>query len=155
MLAVHYICKDLGLDYVLMAIGTVGAIVHGSSLPLFLRFFADLVNSFGSNANNIDKMTHEVIKYAFYFLVVGAAIWASSWAEISCWMWTGERQSTKMRIKYLEAALNQDIPFFDIEVRTFDVVFAINTDAVMVQDTISEMLGNFLHYMATFMSGFC
>ena len=59
-------------------------------------------------------------------------------AEISCWMWTGERQSTKMRIKYLEAALNQDIPFFDTEVRTSDVVFAINTDAVMVQDAISE-----------------
>ncbi|THG15839.1 hypothetical protein TEA_023862 [Camellia sinensis var. sinensis] len=154
MLSVHYIHKDLGLDYVLMAIGTVGAIVHGSSLPLFLRFFADLVNSFGSNANNIDKMTHEVIKYAFYFLVVGAAIWASSWAEISCWMWIGERQSTKMRIKYLEAALNQDIPFFNTEVRTFDVIFAINTDAVIVQDAISEKLGNFLHYMATFVSGF-
>ncbi|KAK4432470.1 ABC transporter B family member 1 [Sesamum alatum] len=133
---------------------SVGAVVHGSSLPLFLRFFADLVNSFGSNANNVDKMTQEVLKYAFYFLIVGAAIWASSWAEISCWMWTGERQSTKMRIKYLEAALNQDIEFFDTEVRTSDVVFAINTEAVMVQDAISEKLGNFLHYMATFVSGF-
>ncbi|KAL8247450.1 hypothetical protein R6Q59_008666 [Mikania micrantha] len=143
-----------GLDYVLMGIGTVGAFVHGCSLPIFLRFFADLVNSFGSNANNIDKMTQEVLKYAFYFLVVGAAIWASSWAEISCWMYTGERQSTKMRIKYLEAALSQDIQFFDTEVRTSDVVFAINTDAVMVQDAISEKLGNFIHYMATFVSGF-
>ncbi|XP_028797917.1 ABC transporter B family member 1-like [Neltuma alba] len=84
-----------GLDYILMGIGTVGAIVHGCSLPLFLRFFADLVNSFGSNANDVDKMTREVVKYAFYFLVVGAAIWASSWAEISCWMWTGERQRRK------------------------------------------------------------
>ncbi|XP_021892726.1 ABC transporter B family member 1-like [Carica papaya] len=143
-----------GLDYVLMGIGSVGAFVHGCSLPLFLRFFADLVNSFGSNANNIDKMMQEVLKYALYFLVVGAAIWASSWAEISCWMWTGERQSTKMRIKYLEAALNQDIQYFDTEVRTSDVVFAINTDAVMVQDAISEKLGNFIHYMATFVSGF-
>ncbi|XP_058738112.1 ABC transporter B family member 1 [Vicia villosa] len=143
-----------GLDYVLMTIGTFGAIVHGCSLPIFLRFFADLVNSFGSNANNLDKMTQEVMKYALYFLVVGAAIWASSWAEISCWMWTGERQSTKMRIKYLEAALKQDIEFFDTEVRTSDVVSAINTDAVMVQDAISEKLGNFIHYMATFVSGF-
>ncbi|OVA06958.1 ABC transporter [Macleaya cordata] len=142
------------LDYVLMAIGTLGAIVHGCSLPLFLRFFADLVNSFGSNTNNIDKMMDEVLKYAFYFLVVGAAIWASSWAEISCWMWTGERQSAKMRIKYLEAALNQDVQYFDTEVRTSDVVFAINTDAVIVQDAISEKLGNFIHYMATFVTGF-
>lgn len=143
-----------GLDYVLMAIGSVGAIVHGCSLPIFLRFFADLVNSFGANANNMDKMMQEVLKFAFYFLVVGAAIWASSWAEISCWMWTGERQSTKMRIKYLESALNQDIQYFDTEVRTSDVVFAINSDTVMVQDAISEKLGNFLHYMATFVSGF-
>jgi ATP-binding cassette subfamily B (MDR/TAP) protein 1 len=98
-----------------------------------------------------------------------------------------------MRIKYLEAALNQDIQYFDTEVRTSDVVFAINTDAVMVQDAISEkvkteqeqlcfmissflitpspplclklsyvvffflvfvQLGNFIHYMATFVSGF-
>lgn len=43
-----------------------------------------------------------------------------------------------MRIKYLEAALNQDIQYFDTEVRTSDVVFAVNTDAVMVQDAISE-----------------
>ncbi|KAK4343049.1 hypothetical protein RND71_038865 [Anisodus tanguticus] len=143
-----------GLDCVLMTIGSLGAFVHGCSLPLFLRFFADLVNSFGSYANDVDKMTQEVLKYAFYFLVVGAAIWASSWAEISCWMWTGERQTTKMRIKYLEAALNQDISYFDTEVRTSDVVSAINTDAVVVQDAISEKLGNFIHYMATFLSGF-
>lgn len=54
-----------GLDYVLMTIGSLGAIVHGCSLPLFLRFFADLVNSFGSNANNLDKMMHEVLKVGY------------------------------------------------------------------------------------------
>lgn len=51
-----------GLDYVLMGIGSLGAFVHGCSLPLFLRFFADLVNSFGSNANDMDKMMQEVLK---------------------------------------------------------------------------------------------
>ncbi|KAJ1416529.1 hypothetical protein SESBI_17313 [Sesbania bispinosa] len=40
----------------------IGAFVHVCSLPLFVRFFADLVNSFGSNANNLDKMTQEVVK---------------------------------------------------------------------------------------------
>ncbi|CAI8585525.1 unnamed protein product [Vicia faba] len=50
----------------------------------------------------------------------------------------GERQSTKIRIKYLEAALKQDIEFFDTKVRTSDAVFTISIDAVMVQDAISE-----------------
>jgi ABC transporter transmembrane region len=53
-------------------------------------------------------------------------------------MWTGERQSTKMRIRYLEAALNQDVCYFDTDVRTSDVIYAINADAVIVQDAISE-----------------
>uniref|UniRef100_A0A453RTZ4 ABC transmembrane type-1 domain-containing protein n=1 Tax=Aegilops tauschii subsp. strangulata TaxID=200361 RepID=A0A453RTZ4_AEGTS len=143
-----------GLDRVLMAVGTLGALVHGCSLPVFLRFFADLVDSFGSHADDPDTMVRLVVKYAFYFLVVGAAIWASSWAEISCWMWTGERQSTRMRIRYLQAALKQDVSFFDTDVRTSDVIYAINADAVIVQDAISEKLGNLIHYMATFVAGF-
>lgn len=69
-----------GLDCLLMAVGTLGALVHGCSLPVFLRFFADLVDSFGSHADDPDTMVRLVVKYAFYFLVVGAAIWASSWA---------------------------------------------------------------------------
>ncbi|RLN05609.1 P-glycoprotein 1 [Panicum miliaceum] len=143
-----------GLDCVLMLVGTLGALVHGCSLPVFLRFFADLVDSFGSHADDPDTMVRLVVKYAFYFLVVGAAIWASSWAEISCWMWTGERQSTWMRIRYLDAALRQDVSFFDTDVRTSDVIYAINADAVIVQDAISEKLGNLIHYMATFVAGF-
>ena len=68
-------------------------------------------------------------------------------AKISCWMWIGERQSTKMRIKYLEVALNQDIQFFDTEVRTTDVVFAINSDAVMVQDAISKKVNQKVDFL--------
>nr|AFP44681.1 hypothetical protein [Eragrostis tef] len=143
-----------GLDCVLMSVGTLGALVHGCSLPVFLRFFAELVDSFGSHADDPDTMVRLVARYALYFLVVGAAIWASSWAEISCWMWTGERQSTRMRIRYLESALRQDVSFFDTDVRTSDVIYAINADAVIVQDAISEKLGNLIHYMATFVAGF-
>ncbi|KAI3739526.1 hypothetical protein L2E82_29933 [Cichorium intybus] len=51
-----------GLDYILMGIRTIGAFVHACSLPIFLRFFAELINSIGSNANNIDKMSQEVLK---------------------------------------------------------------------------------------------
>jgi len=69
-------------------------------------------------------------------------------------MWTGERQSTQMRIRYLDAALRQDVSFFDTDVRASDVIYAINADAVIVQDAISEKLGNLIHYMATFVAGF-
>ncbi|TVU04483.1 hypothetical protein EJB05_47594, partial [Eragrostis curvula] len=51
-----------GLDCVLMSVGSVGALVHGCSLPVFLRFFADLVDSFGSHADDPDTMVRLVVK---------------------------------------------------------------------------------------------
>ncbi|KAI5398800.1 Multidrug resistance protein 1 [Lathyrus oleraceus] len=69
-------------------------------------------------------------------------------------MRTGERKSTKIRIKYLKVALKQDIKFFHAEVRTSDIVFTINIDVVMVQNAISEKFGNFIHYIPTFVYGF-
>jgi len=62
-----------------------------------------------------------------------------------------------MRIEYLEAALNQDIQYFDTEVRTSDIVFAINTDAALVQDAISEKVRfkmTYLFYFSFFLFGF-
>lgn len=57
---------------------------------VFLRFFADLVNSFGSKSNDPGTMIYQIIK---------------------------EWQMTKMRIKHLEEALNQDIYYFGTKVR--------------------------------------
>lgn len=59
-------------------------------------------------------------------------------AEVACWMQTGERQAARMRIKYLEAMLHQDIGFFDIDGRTTAIVSSLASDTLLVQDAISE-----------------
>jgi hypothetical protein len=48
------------LDYVLMVFGTVGACVHGAAIPVFFIFFGKLINAFGSNVTDPDKMASEV-----------------------------------------------------------------------------------------------
>lgn len=58
--------------------------------------------------------------------------------EIACWMYTGERQVSTLRKKYLEAVLKQDVGFFDTDARTGDIVFSVSTDTLLVQDAISE-----------------
>ncbi|XP_031492300.1 ABC transporter B family member 19 [Nymphaea colorata] len=145
-------CAD-GLDWLLMSLGSLGAVVHGSAMPVFFLFFGDLVNGFGKNQEDPLKMTHEVSKYALYFVYLGLIVCASSYAEIACWMYTGERQASKLRIKYLEAVLKQDVGFFDTDARTGDIVFTVSTDTLLVQDAISEKVGNFIHYLSTFLAG--
>ncbi|KAJ9683659.1 hypothetical protein PVL29_019296 [Vitis rotundifolia] len=68
-------------------------------------------------------------------------------------MYTGERQVSTLRKKYLEAVLRQDVGFFDTDARTGDIVFSVSTDTLLVQDAISEKVGNFIHYLSTFLAG--
>ncbi|MBA0563722.1 hypothetical protein Golob_008689, partial [Gossypium lobatum] len=70
-------------------------------------------------------------------------------------MHTGERQAAKMRMAYLKSMLNQDISLFDTEASTGQVISAITSDIILVQDALSEKVGNFMHYISRFIVGFC
>lgn len=54
------------LDYLLMALGSVGAIVHGLALPMFFLFFGKLLNGFGSNRNNPKKAAETVSEVSLH-----------------------------------------------------------------------------------------
>ncbi|CAA6669644.1 unnamed protein product [Spirodela intermedia] len=137
-----------------MAAGAVGACVHGASVPVFFIFFGKLINIIGIAYLFPTTVSDRVAKYSLDFVYLGVAILFSSWAEVACWMHTGERQAAKMRLAYLKSLLNQDIELFDTEASTAEVISAITGDIIVVQDAISEKAGNFLHYISRFIAGF-
>lgn len=49
-------------DYILMILGSIGAIIHGSSMPCFFLLFGHMVNGFGKNQSDLTTMTQEVSK---------------------------------------------------------------------------------------------
>ena len=55
-------------DYLLMISGSLGAVIHGSSMPVFFLLFGEMVNGFGKNQSDLHKMTHEVGKVHFFIL---------------------------------------------------------------------------------------
>ncbi|MED6171656.1 (ABC) transporter [Stylosanthes scabra] len=141
-------------DCVLMAIGSVGACVHGASVPVFFIFFGKLINVIGLAYLFPKEASHQVAKYSLDFVYLSIAILFSSWTEVACWMHTGERQAAKMRLAYLRSMLNQDISLFDTESSTGEVISAITSDIIIVQDALSEKVGNFMHYISRFIAGF-
>eukprot|EP00257_Ricinus_communis_P020658 XP_015579937.1 ABC transporter B family member 2 [Ricinus communis] len=141
-------------DYVLMGLGSVAAIAHGASVPVFFIFFGKMINIIGLAYLFPQQASHRVAKYSLDFVYLSVAILFSSWIEVACWMHTGERQATKMRMAYLRSMLNQDISLFDTEASTGEVIAAITSDILVVQDAISEKVGNFMHYMSRFLAGF-
>ncbi|CAM6099772.1 unnamed protein product [Calypogeia fissa] len=139
-------------DYFLMFFGSLGAAAHGCGLPIFLLFLGKLLNGLGEQRGLSSKDTVE--KLTLYLVWLGLVTLVSCWIEVSFWMLTGDRQTAKLRAKYLEALLRQDVEFFDTDINTGAFVISIASDPVMVQDAISEKMANFIHFMSTFVAGF-
>lgn len=57
---------------------------------------------------------------------------------VAFWMQTGERQTARLRMKYLNSILKKDINFFDTEAKDFNIMFHISSDMVLVQDAIGD-----------------
>lgn len=68
-------------------------------------------------------------------------------AEVAAWMQTGERQAARIRVKYLEALLKQDVGFFDTDARTGEIVTSISSDTLLIQDAISEKVVQTFHHL--------
>ncbi|XP_057857951.2 ABC transporter B family member 19-like [Cryptomeria japonica] len=135
------------LDCLLILVGTIGAVGTGLVLPIYSLFFSRVVNQIGLNTNTVSQ-------YALYIVYLAIAAFAVAWAEISCWMYTAERQTTKMRYKYLEAILKQDVAVFDTQIRTGAILDSFSTDFLLIQESLGDQMASFVSHLATVLAGF-
>ncbi|XP_021741433.1 putative ABC transporter B family member 8 [Chenopodium quinoa] len=146
------------IDYLLMISGAIGAIGDGMSTNCLLVFASRLMNSlgFGQNQenNNAKTFMSDVEKCSLYFVYLGLAVFVLAFMEGFCWSKTSERQVLRIRYKYLEAVLRQEVGFFDSqEATTSEVVNSISKDTSLIQEVLSEKVPIFLMHSSSFLSG--
>lgn len=126
------------VDYVLMGVGGTAAVLHGAAVPVFFIYFSRLINDLGHSMFDPKKQTAEVARYSMNFFYLGLHCFITAWLEVSCWMITGERQSARIRTKYLHAMLTEEVGFFDTDSCTSELVSRISSDTLLVQEAIGE-----------------
>ncbi|XP_078435411.1 ABC transporter B family member 11-like isoform X2 [Wolffia australiana] len=139
-------------DFVLMVVGTIGAMANGVSMPLMTLLFGRLSDAFGGSTtvNVLDEVTK--VSLQFVYLAIGSGV--ACFFQVACWMVTGERQAARIRNLYLKAILRQEIGFFDKETNTGEVVGRMSGDTVFIQDAMGEKVGKFIQLLSTFVGGF-
>jgi ATP-binding cassette subfamily B (MDR/TAP) protein 1 len=63
---------------------------------------------------------------------------------------TGERQAARIRSLYLKSVLKQDMAFFDIEMKSGQVVSGISADTILIQDAIGEKVRSLQLFLFSF-----
>ncbi|KAG7532464.1 ABC transporter-like [Arabidopsis thaliana x Arabidopsis arenosa] len=139
-------------DIALMVIGTLSAMANGLTQPFMAILMGQLINVFGFSDH--DHVFKEVFKVAVKFLYLAAYAGVMSFLQVSCWMVTGERQSTRIRRLYLKTILRQDIGFFDTETNTGEVIGRMSGDTILIQDSMGEKVGKFTQLVSSFVGGF-
>jgi ABC-type multidrug transport system fused ATPase/permease subunit len=61
-------------------------------------------------------------------------------------MHTGERQTTRLRTKYIQSVLNQHMSFFDIDSTKQNILQRISSDTILVQDAIGDKVQKLCNY---------
>ncbi|PWZ22799.1 putative multidrug resistance protein [Zea mays] len=139
------------VDVALMVLGLVGAIGDGMATPLRLLVASRIANDLGSGPDHLHHFTSRINANVIRIILIACASWVMAFLEGYCWARTAERQASRMRARYLQAVLRQDVEFFDLKPgSTSEVVTSVSNDSLVVQDALSEKVPNFAMYVTTF-----
>ncbi|XP_010514540.1 PREDICTED: ABC transporter B family member 22-like [Camelina sativa] len=143
------------VDLMLMGLGSLGAIADGFITPITFFITGLLLNNIGGSSVADETFMHSIMKNVVALLYVASASLVICFVEGYCWTRTGERQSSRMRKRYLRAVLRQDVGYFDLHVAsTSDVITSVSSDTLVIQDVLSEKLPNFLMNASAFVASY-
>ncbi|KAI5310596.1 GTPase-activating protein [Ascosphaera atra] len=131
---------------VISAIAAVGGgILFGQMAGSFQKIFLGSIE--------YSQFKKDLEKYALYFVYLGIAELGLVYISTFGWILSGERVSQKIRARYLEAILRQNMAYFDT-LGAGEITTRITADTNLVQEGISEKVGLTIDAVATFITAF-
>ncbi|EAS30718.3 multidrug resistance protein MDR [Coccidioides immitis RS] len=143
-------------DIIILLVSAVASIAGGAALPLFTILFGQMAGTFQRiilGTISYDEFNDTLSKYALYFVYLGIAEFVLIYTCTVGFIYTGEHIAQKIRERYLDAVLRQNIAFFD-KLGAGEITTRITADTNLIQDGISEKVGLTLTALATFVTAF-
>ena len=146
-----------GWDWPILALAAICSVASGAALPCMTIIFGSLQGVFQEYMSlgtmSKSEFGSEMVKYVLYFVYLALGTFVVSYVSTVGFIYVGENISSKIRQRYLESCLRQNIGFFD-NLGTGEVTTRITSDATTVQDGISEKVGLCISAVSTFIVGF-
>ncbi|CAD5205765.1 unnamed protein product [Bursaphelenchus okinawaensis] len=169
--------KTLGLlsfcqpfDYILLTIGVIASVIHGAGFPLLSILLGGMTTVFLRAQNSAfvagqdvkqaslppisqDEFNDNVVEYTIYYLILGVAMFVTSYVQIACFEVFAERLVQALRQNYLKSVLRQEIAWFDTT-QTGSLTTRLNDDLERVREGIGDKASLFIQMISAFFAGF-
>ncbi|KLO15998.1 P-loop containing nucleoside triphosphate hydrolase protein [Schizopora paradoxa] len=130
------------------------SIIFGNLTNTFVKFGQEVDGGDAQGiANAAAAFRHSASQDAAILVYIGLGILGCTFTYMYAWVYTGEMSSKRVREKYLEAVLRQDIAFFD-NVGAGEIATRIQTDTHLVQQGMSEKVAIVVSFLSAFFTGF-
>ncbi|KAJ8922242.1 hypothetical protein NQ315_004179, partial [Exocentrus adspersus] len=153
------------IDKLYILIGAICAIICGVAQPYMLIIFGDVTGSIvlyvmDSNNDTLsqkqadldERLWQDVTVFAVNTTIVSVVTILCTYVSGVLFSYSATNQIFKMRQKFLETILNQDIEWFDLH-QTGDFATSFTQNISKIEDGIGEKVGIFLYFESTFISG--
>ncbi|GAA6062061.1 hypothetical protein JCM10212_003559 [Sporobolomyces blumeae] len=150
-------------------VGIIFAVAAGAAQPAMTIAFGNLTNSFTKFAslpriygNNIPPDVYDAAKSDLFsnvndgvliLVYIGIGSFVATYIYMGFWVYTGEVATRRIREKYLQAVLRQNVGWFD-KVGAGELTTRIETDSHLIQEGISDKVPMSAFFLGTFFAGF-
>uniref|UniRef100_F6WVU8 Uncharacterized protein n=1 Tax=Ciona intestinalis TaxID=7719 RepID=F6WVU8_CIOIN len=139
-------------DWLLMFIGTLGAMVHGAAFPFMMTVFGQMIDTF-INYSTCVQMTEGTCTAAEYYIGIACAVIVCGYLQVGNWVLASTRQTRKIRILFFRSIMKQEIGWFDVH-HMGELNTRMSDDVNKISDAIADKFSVFIQRLTTFVGGF-
>lgn len=137
-------------DWLLMVLGTIGAIVTGLSIPTFNVLFGEIIDELNEDP---DGFTDEINRLCILFVIIAAINLLSGFLQVGLWGYSGERQAQRFREQYVNSILSMEIGWFDT-IGAGELSTKVVELTGRIQEGLGRKVGDLISYVIQFIGSF-
>ncbi|KAH8671487.1 abc transporter [Xylariales sp. PMI_506] len=146
------------MDTLVLAVSAICAITAGAALPMMSLIFGNLQGIFqgylyGDGTETYEEFVQKLSSFVMYYVYLSAGMFITTYICTVGFISTGERITARIRERYFESCMRQNIGFFD-KVGAGEITTHITANTNMIQEGISQKLALSLSALATFTAAF-
>ncbi|XP_072109854.1 ATP-dependent translocase ABCB1 isoform X1 [Mobula birostris] len=155
-----------GRDKLLMVLGGITAMIHGTALPLMVIVFGDMTDGFVHHGQNVtgnltlnvtidltETLEEQMTRFAYYYVAIGGGVLVTSFMQVAFWSLAAARQTKKIRKEFFHAVLRQEMGWFDVN-DTAEINTRLTDDISKISDGIGDKISILIQTLTTFIAGF-